>query len=204
MDDLPQDPSSTTPMSRPRATHTWLIILILVTTFAFLATKFGFPIINKPVEGTIISRSRPVRDDPVLANKQIKTAYYTAEYTPNYVQTKSPVHSASLDAQVLVAQQQDSIGTGSRITLTVTTMPGAGVVEDGAYKAFYAQPDLYTVSEDRRESDVLIIAKRTSPNYEQTILWPHAPYLLTITMVAATASTALDQEVQTIVESLKW
>lgn len=181
----------------------WLASIIFLSVFIIAAVQFATKI-NRPVEGTILSNSRPPDFDVQPADKQIRTKYYTAYYPARYDLMPPPANSASLDAQILVAHQQVRYGTGSRITLTVTPISVDGIRGDSAYKAFEAQPETYTMREEQHGSDTIIIAERKSPNYEQTILWPHGELLLTMTTVAASMSTTLEEEIKTIVYNLQW
>jgi len=88
--------------------------------------------------------------------------------------------------------------------MIITALPAGGVKDDSAYKLYNANPALYKLSQVSYGPDPVIIAKRSDSGYQQTVLWPHGSYLLTVSMTAGTETPLLDSELQTVLSHLRW
>jgi hypothetical protein len=93
---------------------------------------------------------------------------------------------------------------GAKISVVVATIPIGGVKEGSAYKQFEAYPDTYTLVKDIYGNEEVIIATRTSSNFEQTALWAHGKYLATFSLTASEKTDQLISELTVILSNLVW
>ena len=160
--------------------------------------------LSKPVTGTIVAATTSEDTIKPQVNENLRTPYYSVKYPARYDLSPKPAHSASLDAEILIAHQQARYGTGSRITLTVETAPIGGVSETSNYKLYKAEPNLYSMTAATYSGDPVTVVTRVEPNYQKIILWPHGAYLLTITLSSGVQAATTDADLQTIIDSLRW
>ena len=158
---------------------------------------------SRPAEGTIVKTAQPSKAQTPIV-KILKTPYYTTSYPGTYELQPRPTNSASLDAQILIARGQDRFGAGSKITLTVETMPEGGVTESSTYNLFESQPELNTLTREQYIGEEVVVATRVDPDYEKTILWPRGNKLLTITLLASSQTSTEDKDLQTVLNNFHW
>lgn len=157
--------------------------------------------IQQPATGTVL---RP-QTKPVAQNQELVSQYFHCEYPAHYDLQPSPTNVAALQAWVLLAHQQGThYEQTSRLGLTIESLPAGGVTETSGYKLYQSRPELYQLTTATAGGDPIIVAKRQDPTYQQTVLWPHGSYLLTISLTAGGETSAVDADLQTILSSLQW
>ena len=183
-----------------------LIVAILVIAVVIgLAVLYIMRLLNQPANGTVIRTGPTALTTPQPSYRTLDSKYFTARYSGRFgLAASAPKTSASLQAWTLVAHQEAGIGESSKISVIVASLPIGGVTEDGTYKLFAAYPELYTISEATYGGDQVVVAKRIKPTYQQTVLWSHNGFLLTVTLSAASETDLVNGELDSLLTSLKW
>ncbi len=167
------------------------------------AAIFVVHLIGGPANGTVLQTAPPstpkLKSDKILASK-----YFTTHYPRRYQLLPNQSPSASLQSWTLVGHQGTVDQESSKISMVITTLPAGGAKEDSAYKLFASQPALYKLSTAVYGQGSVIVAKRSDSGYQQTVLWPHGNYLLTVSLTAGTESPLVDSELQTVLSRLQW
>lgn len=182
---------------------TLLIVGLMIVLLAGAAI-FVVHLVSGPANGTVL-KTRPVQSassaqgDKILASK-----YFTTHYPRRYQLLPNQSPSASLQSWTLVGHQGTVDQESSKISVVITALPAGGVKEDSAYKLYNAYPALYKLSQASYGHDSVIIAKRSDSGYQQTVLWPHGKYLLTVSLTAGTEMALVDSEMQTVLSHLQW
>lgn len=155
-----------------------------------------------PANGTVL-KTKPVQSAAAPADKVLTSRYFTTHYPARYSEIPTGP-SASLQSWTLVGHQGAVDQESSKISVIITALPAGGVKEDSAYKLYNAYPSLYELSQTSYGQDSAIIAKRSDSGYQQTVLWPHGNYLLTVSLTAGTEMPLVDSELQTLLSQLRW
>lgn len=176
---------------------TVVMVILLVTAIIFIAR-----LVSGPANGTVL-KTAPVQSAGSTSDKILASKYFTTRYPARYsiVPTGS---SASLQAWTLIGHQATIDQESSKISVIITTLPAGGVKEDSAYKLYDAYPALYKLSQTSFGGDSAIIAERADSGYQQTVLWPHGNYLLTVSLTAGTETAVVDNELQSLLNHLRW
>jgi hypothetical protein len=178
-----------------------LAALIVVVGAAFLVLQK----INGPVNGTVLNKTNgeeaaDTPDDEVLAS-----SYFITRYAGNYRLKAIPRdQSASLAAWQLLAKQSPGGGQATKITIVVDNLPPGGAKASSAYQLFASRPEVYELSQAKYNHEPVIVAKQSEPTYQQTVLWPHQSYLLSVTLTAGQETELTDQEIGIILTKLQW
>lgn len=136
--------------------------------------------------------------------KTLHTPYFSLEYSDKYTYQTNQSPSASIDSWILLAKQALGLGLASKIAISLTNAPVGGVKEDSAYKLFASRPELYTISDATYRGETVVVGKRTTPTYEQTVLWPHGQYLLTISLTSGGDLETVIAEQEALLNSVAW
>jgi len=170
-------------------------MLVIIIIFVMYAA-------GGPANGTIL-KARPVQSTAITADKTLAGKYFTMPYPARYTEIPTGP-SSSLQSWILVGHQLTLDQESSKLSIVITALPAGGVQEDSAYKLYSAYPALYKLSQASYGHDPVVIAKRSDSSYQQTILWPHGNYLLTISLTAGTETAPLDNELQAMLSHLQW
>lgn len=166
------------------------------------ALTFVMHLASGPAYGTVL-KTVPVQSAAATSDKVLASKYFITRYPARYSQVPTGP-SASLKNWTLVGHQGTIDQESSQISIIITALPTGGVKEDSAYKLYSAYPALYTLSQAAYGHDSVIVAKRSDSSYQQTVLWPHGNYLLTVSLTADTETTLVDKELQTLLSHLQW
>lgn len=176
-----------------------LVIAVIVGLILFMMNR-----LNQPANGTIIQANTTELTTPQPSVRTLDSKYFTAQYSGRYQLLPSTEASASLQYWTLVAHQQAGGNIQRKLSIIVAKLPEGGVKEDSAYKLYDAHPELYQLTQVTYSGETVFAAKRSDPTFQQTVLWPHGEYLLTVTLTAATETDTANDEFQSLLTSLRW
>jgi hypothetical protein len=184
---------------RPR-----LVLAILVVFILLISAVWGLfvPHFNRPTEGHV-TIPLPAHSNQAVY-KNLITPYYNTSYPTTYHILPKPAHSASLDAELLSGHQEAGPGASSHIAVTIIAMPASGITEDSSYLLFKTHPETYALSQQTINGDQLTVATKATPDYEKIYLWPHGKYLLTFDVTTGARSPIIDQEIDHMLNNLRW
>jgi uncharacterized membrane protein YjjB (DUF3815 family) len=181
---------------------TLLVAGLLACLVVAGALIFVVHLVSGPANGTVL-KTMPVQSTAATGDKILASKYFTTHYPARYSQVPTG-SSASLQSWTLVGHQETAGQESSKISVVITALPAGGVKEDSSYKLYNAYPALYKLSQASYGHDSVIIAKRSDSGYQQTVLWPHGNYLLTISLTSGSESSLIDSEMQTVLSHLQW
>lgn len=176
-----------------------LIVAAIIGLVLFMVNR-----LNQPANGTIIQTNTTELTTPQPSVRALDSKYFTAQYSGRYRLLPSTEASASLQYWTLVAHQESGGNIQRKLSVIVTRLPKGGVKEDSAYKLYNAHPELYQLTQATYGGEAVFVAKRTDPTFQQTVLWSHGEYLLTVSLTAATETDIANDEFQSLLTSLRW
>lgn len=185
-------------MSRKRL----LVVVLLLAGLLAGALIFVVHLVSGPANGTVL-KTMPVQSPAATGDKVLASKYFTTHYPARYSEVPTG-RSASLQSWTLIGHQGTVDQESSKISVVIAALPAGGVKEDSAYKLYSAYPALYKLSQASYGHDSVIIAKRSDSGYQQTVLWPHGNYLLTVSLTAGTEMALVNSELQTVLSHLQW
>ncbi len=184
-----------------------IIITIIILILGLSAGLYGIQALNKPAEGVVNQDfNQPIAPykQPSEILKEFKSTYFTSKYPSRYELQVNQNKSASLESWIVIAHQAIGQGPSSKIGISVTNLPNGGVKEDSAYKQFEAFKEIYTLTKETHNGKAVVVAERTDPNYEHTILWENSAYLLTASLTSGQKNSQLVSELNVILDNLMW
>ncbi len=181
-----------------------LAVTVLISALAVGMALIVASFFRQPANGTIISTSPGSLTTPQPSHRALDSKYFSARYSGRFQLLPESKVSASLQNWTLVARQEAGVGQSAKLSLVITPLPSGGVREDSAYKLYEAHPELYTLSESTYGGESVIVSKRSDPTYQQTVLWPHGNYLLTVSLTSGPESELVNNEFGDMLSSLKW
>ena len=181
-----------------------LLFLIAALTVLGSGIFYGVQTLNKPAEGVVHQDNGQSSLLAPTILKDFRSQYFTSKYPSRYGLQVNQNTTASLESWILLAHQIMGQGPGSEIGISIVKLSVGGVKEDGAYKQFEAFPNLYTLTRETHQSEEVITAERTDPNYEHTVLWAHGSYLATFSMTSGQKNDQLVTEINMILDNLVW
>ncbi len=176
----------------------WTVVLVVIGGSIFYLLRS----LNSPAEGTVYQTTAQASEP--LELKDFKGQYFTTKYPGRYSLQKNQNPSASLESWILIAHQVLGEGPGSKIAVTVASLPSGGAKESSPYKLFESQPETYTIGIPNFSNEPVIIATRVNAGYEQTALWAHGKNMAIISLTSGQKTDQLEEELETILNNLVW
>lgn len=196
-------------MKSPKKTETakpWSFkkrVLLAVSAMALLGIGYFIYFINSPSDADIkVANVESPVESSAASYLPLETPYfkllYPGDYSLSAAQTAAPqiVSFKGAAADTTPDKPQD-------LEISLKTAPYGGIVLDGDYRTYLAQPKQYQLSRRFFGAEIVDVAARISGN-EVNALWLHGKYILVIKLRAQLEPKDLDQRLQDMLSSVQW
>jgi hypothetical protein len=189
-------------MRRPRFSKKMAYIAIGVLLVG-IVIAYGVHQLNSPATGTISKVSlEPETLTDSTSYSTLNTSYYSLLYPSNLSQNYHAAQGGALEYNYFNNTAGDR--TTTSLEVYAKPLPQGGITLDGDYKAYVADSKLYKAGKKVFGNDIVDIFSTEANGKERNALWEHGRYLLVIKLHGVAKNQDIDQQLNTILGSVRW